>query len=714
MTREELIEAMSDMRDYHVVSQRCCDFLKLNVLKGAENYNAGSDFRMSEYFNYISPAEAEFQLYLDYTAFAIAANLSRYDMNIPTDEQMLEMLRISGYSGEEMKDYVRKYGQVMPNCIFVKHLVPTVCLLSRLLSEAMGDKSIWRGYKKGKKKKNYTPVPNESLQKLTALVDYMKENRLLFLEECDTGEYRRFVEEHARFFLRISCIHKELKSVFEGITRRQKEVGEESMREMHSMIRRMEREAGIRMDGTVGTAVRKSAAPFADPPVVLPSVPSITEFASAFSGAGIHFPRHMDPDTAALRDMPPEVRTLFGKLERFDEEAAILQEECWETSDRLTEENSAEWAESAADLFIPDVARGAFRSILEGDDIYRMRIGRLIMEDMMTLCEMPLPTSLTPELEDEDEWDYWATESNGRLGLPVIKDGDCLSFRPKEDVEEFHYALPVTSVISRYADRPFTSPLYIRKSLIRKFKEGGCSDRKARDYAVIVATLLSISEEEADDYRFAGEYPKETGETETRKESREAGVRKAEADERIRAEAAAREEAEHSLKLARKENQACRHEINNCRREISALQQEVERLKTELAEKQNDGGMSEEPESTEPKTVEYPWRTSFKVVLYGGFEIFHRELLKLLPDVRIMETGSHIDINPIRNADIVFLQINKTDHSGYYTVCDACKSSGVPYIHLNYASAKRCAGVMVDEIGKLGGEKPDGDHGAGA
>lgn len=92
------------------------------------------------------------------------------------------MLRISGYSGEEMKNYVRKCGRVMTNCVSVKHLVPTVCLLSRLLSEAMGDKSIWRGYKKGKKKKNYTPAPNESMQKLTVLVDYMKENRLLFLD----------------------------------------------------------------------------------------------------------------------------------------------------------------------------------------------------------------------------------------------------------------------------------------------------------------------------------------------------------------------------------------------------------------------------------------------------------------------------------------------------------------------------------------------------
>ncbi|MCD7956313.1 MAG: hypothetical protein LUG93_11315 [Lachnospiraceae bacterium] len=104
-------------------------------------------------------------------------------------------------------------------------------------------------------------------------------------------------------------------------------------------------------------------------------------------------------------------------------------------------------------------------------------------------------------------------------------------------------------------------------------------------------------------------------------------------------------------------------------------------------------------DSDEPgEAVQYPYHTKLKVVLYGGFDVFHRELL---PDVRIVEITAHIDVNPIRNADIVFLQINKTDHSGYWTVCDACKNSQVPYIHLNYASARRCAGVMVEEIEKL-------------
>ncbi|MCD8014170.1 MAG: hypothetical protein LUG99_13525 [Lachnospiraceae bacterium] len=42
----------------------------------------------------------------------------------------------------------------------VSAMVSSVCLLARVFAEAMLDKSKWQGYKKGKKKKNYTPVPN--------------------------------------------------------------------------------------------------------------------------------------------------------------------------------------------------------------------------------------------------------------------------------------------------------------------------------------------------------------------------------------------------------------------------------------------------------------------------------------------------------------------------------------------------------------------------
>ncbi len=106
-----------------------------------------------------------------------------------------------------------------------------------------------------------------------------------------------------------------------------------------------------------------------------------------------------------------------------------------------------------------------------------------------------------------------------------------------------------------------------------------------------------------------------------------------------------------------------------------------------------------EPE-TQEEPIEYPYRTGLRIVLYGGFEVFHEELLKLLPDVWVVEYAVHIDTTAVQNADIVFLQTSKTAHSGYDTVCDACKSCGVPYIHLNYAGARRCADVIVREIRK--------------
>ncbi|MCD7919351.1 MAG: hypothetical protein LUG45_04640 [Clostridiales bacterium] len=232
------------------------------------------------------------------------------------------------------------------------------------------------------------------------------------------------------------------------------------------------------------------------------------------------------------------------------------------------------------------------------------------------------------------------------------------------------------------------------KSLIRKFKEYGCSDRKARDYAVIVATLNQVDLLEEKDFRFATEYPEPKEKTENKSPEKIT-------DARLQQEISAREDAERALRQAQKENQISRHEI-------STLQREIERLQNRLAEKEQAAERLESKEGTEDAerdVIQYPYRTKFRVVLYGGVEVFHREFLKLLPDVRVVETLAHIDINPIRNADIVFLQINKTDHSGYWTVCDACKSSGVPYIHLNYASAKRCAGVMVEEIQKIEGGK---------
>ncbi|MCD7745740.1 MAG: hypothetical protein LUI13_10745 [Lachnospiraceae bacterium] len=721
MTREELIEDLSDLRDYHTVTQRTCDFLKLDLLRKDDHYNAGNDSRITDWFDYLSPTEKDFSKYIDFFAFAVVANLSRFGMRVPSKDEMQQMLEISGYTGEEMKEYLKPTLSRKASCISAKRMVPTVCLLARVFAEAMMDKSEWQGYKKGKKKKNYTPVPNPFMQKLQSLVAYMEENRLLFLDKNqdeaeDQKEYTRFVVNHSRFMCRLSCIHKELRLVTDEIERQQRALAKETTQEMKRLIKKQSR-----LDTPNGNPSKSGSvkpplmAPLASPSASLPQIPQMPspEELSAMMQTSQRYSyssrtsRSRDLDINSLRDMPPEIEALFKRMEEFDDLAGSLHEECWRLSDQLTEENSAERAAFVSDEYAYELAMAVFQAIRNGDEIYKLKVGRIVMEDLIAVSDIPLGSAFSTELEDDDDWDYVFTECNGKLALPVIKEGECLTFPLDEKVESFQYTMSISAMIARYAERPFEAPLYIRKSLIKKFKDCGCSDRKARDYAVIVATLEKLNELEKDDLRFADDYPDSK---EKKKEKTETPEEKM--DTRVRKEIAAREEAERALRQAQKENQNCRHEI-------STLQREIERLKKQLAEKEPSSKNTEnEAEDTEAGTpgaltktggaagesITFPYQTKLRVVLYGGFEVFHRELLKLLPDVRVIEPTSHIDVNPIRNADIVFLQINKTDHSGYWTVCDACKISGVPYIHLNYASAKRCAKVMVEEIRKIEGK----------
>lgn len=700
MTRDELIEELSDLRDYHTVSKRTCDYLKLDLLRDDYHYNAGNDFRIADLFDYLSPTEASFPQYIDYAAFTIVANVARFSMYVPTEEQMIQMLKISGYSGGEMKNYVRSDMELKASCVSATQLVPTVCLLSRVLADAMMDKSEWQGYKKGKKKKNFTPAPNPSMQKLQNLVKYMDDQNLLNLDLMEDEECREFICNHSRYICRLACIQKELRSVSDAIERQMREIEKEIIRETEHLKKKKSkgssRNAFLSKEGAAKPA---PVAPLSSIPSLQSPLPSPEEFSALFQTSAGLSSWNRDKNVGDYSGIPPEIKALLKRMEQFEDEAGTLEEECWGISDQLEEENSDERAGFVSDEFIPGVATAFFQAILDGDEIYKLKVGRIVLEDMMSMSDMPLPGSFSTELDDDADWDDIFTECNGKLALPVLKEGECLTYPLDKETESFRYTIPITAMIARYADRPFEAPLYIRKSLIQKFKEFGCSDRKARDYAVIIATLSKVNHLEDKDYSFAAEYP-EPEEKQTKVTLEE------KVDARIQEEIEARKEAERALQQAQKENQVCRHEI-------STLQREIEKLKNQLAvqEHAEDDGiaaLSKKSESDAGSQAEYPYRTKLRVVLYGGFDVFHRELLKLLPDVRVVETAAHIDINPIRNADIVFLQINKTDHSGYWTVCDACKNSGVPYIHLNYASARRCAGVMVEEIRKIEGEKGNG------
>ncbi|MCD7726461.1 MAG: hypothetical protein LUI12_13080 [Clostridiales bacterium] len=710
MNRDTFMERLSFMQDYTIIP---VSFYTLvgSRKKHPKKYNAGTDSRFSSYMGYASVKDRSHDAFLTLVAFSIAANLSFYCLKQPSRSQLQEMLQICGYSSEQMEQYVRKNNGLEPEMVPSHRLQPVVFLLTHMLNDTLADENEWRGrtnQKSGKK-----AVVNPSLTRLRNLVSYMTEHELLEYLDRSSGAnnmnaYENFVMRHAGFIIKRSCVINEMNLAFQLL-------------EEHRDKMKAERDkAIIRLLSNPGKPAVMNA-PLANPVSESLSLEDRRALNSVL-GIGETVP---ESEIQIVIDrckgtMPPETLAIIQNYEReYDDlmdgfDQILLNADTANDAIRSEQEKWMSWE------YLPVVAEEAFKAILDGEDeIYKLKVGRHIWQDFMTQSNLPVPVMQFEELPDEEEWDFVSTEANGKLGLKIYDEEDLITTKTDSETGMEDVTLPLPSLLSKYAGMTVDTSLYIRKSYIRMFKDAGYSDRRARDFAVVLGVLAGIDKLESCTFTTPYEDLYDVGETETvqsetendqrppltRQQISSSFVADAEtkmdkinaADENNNTDAGI-ETLEKDLKQARKENQSYRHEI-------STLQRQLERLQHQLAEqnsnKQSESAEIEASEEIVPET-KYPYRTKLKVVVYGGFDVFHRELKNLLPDVRIVEASSHIDVRPFRNADIVFLQINKTDHSGYYAVCDACKSSGVPYIHLNYASAKRCADVMVREMWKMG------------
>ena len=57
------------------------------------------------------------------------------------------------------------------------------------------------------------------------------------------------------------------------------------------------------------------------------------------------------------------------------------------------------------------------------------------------------------------------------------------------------------------------------------------------------------------------------------------------------------------------------------------------------------------------------------------------------------------DLNAIRGADVVWLQVNVMSHKYYYRIVDAARKNGIPVRYFGSASAQKCAvQLALDEL----------------
>lgn len=629
---------------------------------------------MTKLFKIRSYNEAGLQDRLLELIFYVVCVVSIYDMSVPSKNQMCKMLELSGYTAEEMECYVKEHNNISTNAVSSKLLVPMVFLLTRILYEAMCNKKSWR-----------KDIRTSEKEKLEILLEFMCENDLINLDfEGAENEYNEAIIKNTAYLLKVKCTSLEKEFLVESNHNNFKKILEQYEADLENTIRKN------LVDGSFFKAPMSNAISIEDMEegVLAGLENQMYSYGNALNTNtnNAMYPNEIKQENDNFIENAKEGLAMYSKY--------IIK--CDEMIDDIYDETES-WSKR---LYWPGIAKGVLVSILHGDDLYKTSIGKLFFERLAHESTVPMQYFPLEELDDEDEWDYILTDVNGDLSEKIYDEEDVINLHL--DIENDNLdpvmQMSVGAVLSKMSEYVMEDALYIRKSHYNMFKEHGLSDRKSRDLAVILATLESRTLLETCMYENCDNdctYPSEHKEKDINEKDKTdiSVVETVETNIDLEKEL---NKATKSLELALKDNKKYRHEINQLRRDNEVLQRKIE----ELLEKENEPKtIKDEVYEDKSEDIKYPYDISnLKISLFGGFDVFHNELKKYIPGIRIIELAAHIDVAPIKKSDIVFIQANKTNHSNYYTITDACKKAGVKFYHLNYASPKRCAEEIVREI----------------
>ena len=97
--------------------------------------------------------------------------------------------------------------------------------------------------------------------------------------------------------------------------------------------------------------------------------------------------------------------------------------------------------------------------------------------------------------------------------------------------------------------------------------------------------------------------------------------------------------------------------------------------------------------------LELPWQVRRRTVVFGGHDSWRKAVKPLLSGARFYDREVLPDLNAIRGADVVWLQVNALSHKYYYRIIDAARKNDIPVRYFGTASAKKCAvQLAMDEL----------------
>ena len=137
--------------------------------------------------------------------------------------------------------------------------------------------------------------------------------------------------------------------------------------------------------------------------------------------------------------------------------------------------------------------------------------------------------------------------------------------------------------------------------------------------------------------------------------------------------------------------------------QLQIVEQKGEAERSELAQLRETlynlrGGESLETGDSGP-LVELPYQVKRRVVVYGGHDSWRKAVKPLLLGARFYDRDELADLNIVRNADVVWLQVNAMSHKYYYRIIDTARKNNIPVRYFGSASAQKCAvQLALDEL----------------
>ncbi|MCD7762943.1 MAG: DUF2325 domain-containing protein [Lachnospiraceae bacterium] len=680
MFRKELIEKMDDLKECIIMPSNRYELLADCLPQPAENYNAGKDPYIKACFKYLSPASKGFKQYIDCVSLTIALALAKGYMTEPTVGQMLDMLEKSGYTAEEMEKYVADDSIMEEMQMYVtddtdlkvdeflatqKSFLPTIFLLSRVISDVLDDKSEWAKYKNGWESKTLTPSSSSSLRRLRELTIYMEQNGLLFLDEDASEKYKEFVIIHSWAYLRSISIKRQEESISIKIAQ-----------EMNTRTTRFEK---------IKKRFEKKE-------------------------------QHRLPDNDFDMSDCIKMKELSNEMDNFEAEMNSLQKEVSDITNYLSEETSERMNQILPEEIdnIIVIAMGAFQAILANDEIFRLAIGQAVLNLFVSISEytFSLNHAETSDFDNTNDLNDASLSKENKSGITVTypKDMEAARIHTKEITSKIQMQISEQQEIWAQIEQAWKENQGLQcehKELMEKINK--LNGTEAKTISNIVKNSkkdLTVNADTTKLYKDISEILRNNPALSANSNSGQWASSGEFTEARLQEEDAHKEEMERILKKLKKTNSHLSYDVSKMQDEYRVLKKYIGNTKKEptltkeMATTDNAGKAPIQVlDGAVEKTADNT--TGISMLFIGGRNSIRGDL-KENPDLHLARMSNKPDIKSCRNYDMAVVQTDYLGHSDYHAYKNACKKYGVKLIHSNNNNTERFMDLIRTETEKKG------------